>query len=309
VKVATRSWQFWVMWMSFGLAITGAYGILSSCSLMLIETYRSVVPHLITTTFIAGFVSAMGISNLSGRLFYPLLSDYLAKRIAIDPFYGRKLTYSIMWGLAPLFYLLIIGSIHITVNSNSPVLCLVLFTVSVYGILTSFGGAAATRPPLCGDLFGSKYVGIMTARQLSVVMPAAFIGPKVVGYFREKSIREAILDLTSKTDDSAFIKAFGAGKDQINLLIEKKTLTINRLLEILPSSVPDPTPFLYDRALLVLATLSSMAFLLNLSLKPVPPKYHEKQITEPTLVEKEIPKSESDPIKDIPKSVPLEPAK
>lgn len=55
---------------------------------------------------------------------------------------------------------------------------------------------------LIGDLFGTKNVGVMTARQLSVVMPAAFVGPKVAAYFREKSMNESVIELSSKVDDS-----------------------------------------------------------------------------------------------------------
>jgi len=198
---------------------------------------------------------------LGGRIFWPLLSDVLAKKVAKDPFYGRKLTYAII--------------LHMSVQGHSPVLCLILFSIAVYGITSGFGGAAATRPALCGDLFGTKNVGIMTARQLSVVMPAAFMGPRLVGYFRQNSIRDAILDLTSKAEDSVFYKTFGAGKDQIELLIEQKTVTINRLLEILPPEIPDPTPFMYDKTMFVMATLQGLAFCLNLSLKPMSPKYHE----------------------------------
>jgi hypothetical protein len=245
---------------------------------MLTEAFRSVVPHLITTSFVAGFISAMGLSNLGGRIFWPLFSDWLAKRVSTDPFYGRRLTYSLMWGLGPLYYILVIGSIHMAVQGYSPVFCLFLFSLSVYGVISGFGGTAATRPALCGDLFGAKNVGIMTARQLSVVMPAAFLGPRLVGYFRQNSIREAILDLTSKTDDATFFKTFGAGKDQIHLLIQQKTVTINRLLEILPSHIPDPTPFMYDKTMFVMASLQGLALLFNLMLKPIPPKFHEKEI-------------------------------
>jgi hypothetical protein len=39
--------------------------------------------------------------------------------------------------------------------------------------LTSRGGLASP-----GDLFGNKHVGLMSAYQLSVVMPASTIGPQ-----------------------------------------------------------------------------------------------------------------------------------
>ncbi len=80
--------------------------------------------------------------------------------------------------------------------------------------LRSFGGSAATRPALAGDVFGTKNVGILTARQvgrctargadiasaqLSVAMPAAYLGPKLVTYFREQHLANAAMDISSQS--------------------------------------------------------------------------------------------------------------
>ena len=50
----------------------------------------------------------------------------------------------------------------------------------------------------------------MSAYQLSVVMPASFIGPQVVAYFRNWSVDEAITDLSQQVPPADFINAFGA---------------------------------------------------------------------------------------------------
>ena len=71
------------------------------------------------------------------------------------------------------------------IAGNTTALPLAAYILGVCGVLSSFGGTAATRPALTSDLFGTKNVGVLTAQQLSVVMPAAFCGPKIASYFRE----------------------------------------------------------------------------------------------------------------------------
>ena len=59
------------------------------------------------------------------------------------------------------------------------------------------------------------------------------------------------------------------------MLIDQKTVTISRLMELAPPGTVDPTPFLYDNSLILLA-IQTTALLTNWALKPVDPKLHEK---------------------------------
>jgi len=43
-----------------------------------------------------------------------------------------------------------------------------------------------------------------------------------------------VLDLLSKVDPSAFVEKFGVDLSQANTLIEAKTLTISKLMTIMP---------------------------------------------------------------------------
>jgi len=119
-----------------------------------------------------------------------------------------------MWGICAPLYLSIVWAIHNAVETGAT-LPLAVFCMSVFGIISGFGGTAATRPALTGDMFGTKNVGILTARQLSVVMPAAFIGPKIVTYLRHDSLTTAMKELVTHIEDKDFVAAFGAGKDQL----------------------------------------------------------------------------------------------
>ena len=153
---------------------------------------------------------------------------------------------------------------------------LYMFTGAVLGVVSSFGGMAATRPALCADIWGLKNgPGVLSARQLSVVLPASFAGPAIVSHFRGEASHEATVDLTTKCTDVDFEQTFMAPKDQLQQLIEAKTVTINRLLEICPANTIDPTPFLYDNALIVMATCGVGALITNALLHPVDVKLHE----------------------------------
>lgn len=241
---------------------------------MMSEGFGSTMPEYVTPSFAASFIAAMGVANLSGRLFWPVASDVLAKRKG-DPFFGRKTAFTMMWGLSPPLYLAVVWSVH-EASTNPGILPLSVFTLSVMGILSSFGGAAATSPALMGDLFGLKNVATLAGRQLSVVLPAAFLGPKACAMLREDAISASVKDLASKVDPQAFQAAFGAGIDQLESLAAQKTVTISRLMELVPEGTVDPTPFVYDHTMLLMLGLQSAAVLTLQFIKPVPEKFHEK---------------------------------
>ncbi len=103
---------------------------------------------------------------------------------------------------------------------------------------------------------------------MSVVLPAAFIGPRLVSTLRESGIEQALRSLAAQVSDADFEKAFGSGKSSLDLLIKSKTVTINRLLELAPE-LTDPTPFLYDQMLMIMACLQGCAFVAIRLIRPV----------------------------------------
>lgn len=274
VATGTKLPQFWLLWTGFGFAITGSYGIISMGKTMVGDAFASQMPDIVTAGFTGTFVAAMSASNMGGRIFWSNMSDYVGRKLGGDPFRGRKIIFGAMWGIGAPLYGAIVWSIH-RAAEHPGVLPLGVFCGSVFLILASFGGAAATRPAMTGDVFGTKHVGVMTARQLSVVMPAAFLGPKIATTLRASSMNEAMADLTAKIDESAFVQAFGAGREQLDELVAAHTVTINRLMELVPEGTADPTPFIYDKTMLVMAGLQACAFLTNTMLKPIDKKYHE----------------------------------
>jgi hypothetical protein len=78
--------------------------------------------------------------------------------------------------------------------------------------------------------------------------------------------------LSSQVPEDVFVRAFGAGKDSLDLLIASKTVTINRLLELIGPNAVDPTPFLYDDMLIICAALQASAFICIRLVKPMSKK-------------------------------------
>ena len=278
-SVATWSKEFALMYLGFGMAAAGAYGFIGAGKTMVGECFGSVV----TPEFGAGFVAALGAGNLAGRVGWTLASDYLVtvdKGIPgilpanqRDPFWGRRAAFTLMFMVpAPA-----IGLAYYFVHQDTSPMMLYGFTGCIIAVLSSFGGMAASRPAFCADIWGLKNgPGILSARQLSVVLPASFAGPMIVSHFRTSATQDAIYDLSGKVSDADFESAFMAPKDSLASLVEAKTVTINRLLELLPDGTPDPTIGLYDQAFMVLSLGSLCALGTNLLLRPVAADKHMK---------------------------------
>ena len=69
---------------------------------------------------------------------------------------------------------------------------------------------------------------------------------------------------------------FGVDVSQANILIEAKTLTISKLMTIMPPGTLDPSPFIYNNTMYTMAGLVSVGAALHLMVRPVNPKYFEK---------------------------------
>ena len=71
-----------------------------------------------------------------------------------------------------------------------------------------------------------------------------------------------------------FLNTFGAGLDQLDLLIEQRTVTISMLMEIVPPGTIDPTSSVYNTTMYLMAALLAIALVSNATMKPVDPKHH-----------------------------------
>tara|TARA_A100001011_G_scaffold71154_1_gene72922 strand:- start:625 stop:924 length:300 start_codon:yes stop_codon:yes gene_type:complete len=88
------------------------------------------------------------------------------------------------------------------------------------------------------------------------------------------SLNNAINDLAAKVDPARFTEKFGAPISELQSLLDAKTVTISKLMEIAPAGTIDPTPSLYNTTMYAMAGLLIIAFFSNLFMKPVDEKHN-----------------------------------
>ena len=150
-------------------------------------------------------------------------------------------------------------------------------------------------PAYEADLYGSKYIGAIHGRFLTFGAAATVAGPTLLLNLRKMAEVSAINDLLSKVDPDLFLAKFGVSIADAPTLIEAKTLTISKLMTIMPSGITelylrlfenqflmtpgtiDPSPFLYNNTMYTMAGLVSVASALHFMVGPVDKKYFEKE--------------------------------
>merc|ERR1712173_433164 len=120
-----------------------------------------------------------------------------------------------------------------------------------------------------------KYVQAIHGRFLLAATLSTIMGPSLLLTLRKSAEMTAIQDLLSKVNPATFKETFGADLTQAQSLIEAKTLTISKLMTIMPAGTVDPSPFLYNDTMYTCAALVSLASLLHFMVKPVNNKYFE----------------------------------
>ena len=69
-------------------------------------------------------------------------------------------------------------------------------------------------------------------------------------------------------------------------MVEAKTLTISKLMEIMPEGTTDPTPYLYNSTMYTMAGFMALAALSHAMVKPVDRKYFEMTAADEAKAEK-----------------------
>jgi len=141
-------------------------------------------------------------------------------------------------------------------------------------IFTMYGGGFATIPAYLADIFGTKYVGGIHGRLLTAWSAAGVIGPMALNVLREKTRLASIGDLSGKVSDESFFEKFGAGKDQLEMLVEAKTVTLGKLMDIAPAGTIDPSVYLYNSTMYMMVALLAIALVSNFLIRPVHSRHH-----------------------------------
>ena len=263
IDQALKTPQFYQLWIVLCLNVTAGIGVLGVARTMITEIFGSSLPQVVDTSFAATYVVMISAFNMVGRFIWASASDYV----------GRRNTYWIFFVLGIVLYLSIpIAAAQVSVNPS--VVWLVYFYAATMIIFTMYGGGFATIPAYLADIFGAKYVGGIHGRLLTAWSTAGVLGPLAITSLRESSVNSAIKDLVSIIDPAAFQIQFGAGVDQLELLVAQNSVTLSRLMEIAPLGTTDPTSSIYNSTMILMAMLLGIALVANALMRPVDPKHH-----------------------------------
>ncbi|TDJ66411.1 MAG: MFS transporter [Proteobacteria bacterium] len=263
IDQALKTPQFYQLWIMLCFNVTAGIGVLAVAKTMMTEIFGTTLPKLVDLKFAATYVLMISLFNMIGRFIWASTSDYI----------GRKNTYYIFFVLGILLYCSIPFFAQ-RVSADPAVVWLVGFYAATMLIFTMYGGGFATIPAYLADIFGTRYVGGIHGRLLTAWSTAGVLGPLAITTLRENAVSRAIGDLAAKIDPARFAETFGAGREQLEVLIEKNTVTIAKLMEIVPAGTVDPTPSLYNQVMYLMAVLLFIALIANALMRPVHRKHH-----------------------------------
>ncbi len=262
---ALKTPQFYQVWVVLCLNVTAGIGIISVAKTMMTEIFSNALPDIVDVAFAATYVLMIGMFNMLGRVMWASASDKL----------GRRNTCSIFCAAGFLLYLSIPVAAHY-VNLDPSIFWLLMFYAATMIIFTFYGGVFATVPAYLADLFGTRYVGGIYGRLLTAWSVAGVLGPLAVTSLRDRSLMAEINRLAEKVSPQEFTKTFGAGINDLEILVQNKTVTLAKLMDIAPEGTVDPTASLYNSTMYVMAALLIIALISNLLIKPVHEKHHIK---------------------------------
>lgn len=243
--------QFWFLWTALGCNIAAGIGIIGCATTIMDEVFASALPHIVTPGFCAGYVAIIAASNILGRLVWASFSDYT----------GRQRMVSIYLGLGIPLYMSMPAACMMVGDAQT--LPLIIFTGSSMVLFSFYGGMFATVPAYLGDLFGPKHVGGIHGRLLTAWSLAGIAGPQTMATLRERASGKACRELTEAIEPAVFESTFGAPASDLEVLLATKTVTLKRLVELMPPGMQDPTPFLYNESLYTSASLLVIGFSAN----------------------------------------------
>ena len=266
IDQALRTPQFYQLWIVLCLNVTAGIGVLGVARTMITEIFGTTLPQTVDTAFAATYVVMISAFNMVGRFIWASASDYL----------GRRNTYWIFFLLGIALYL----SIPFTaqqVSASPSIIWLVYFYAATMIIFTMYGGGFATIPAYLADIFGTRYVGGIHGRLLTAWSTAGLLGPFAITSLRQNSVTRAINDLVTTIDPQRFEEHFGAPLSQLDALVAQNSVTIARLMEIVPPGISDPTSGLYNSTMILMAVLLAGALISNALMKPVDHRHHIRE--------------------------------
>ncbi|MDE0969818.1 MAG: OFA family MFS transporter [Octadecabacter sp.] len=257
IDEALKTRQFWLLWIVLCFNVTAGIGVIGVAKTMINDIFGDLV--IVTAAFAGTYVLMISVFNMVGRFFWASTSDFI----------GRKNTYHCFFILGTILYL----SIPYFASSGGAG-ALIGFYLATMIIFTMYGGGFATIPAYLADMFGTLHVGGIHGRLLTAWATAGVLGPFAITFLRNISKNNAITDLVSKIDPTIFAEKFGAPISDLSDLVAAKSVTIAKLMEIVPAGTIDPTSTLYNTTMYCMAALLVVGFFANLMVRPVNAHHH-----------------------------------
>ena len=263
VGSALKTPQFYLLWLMLCFNVTAGIAVLGVAKTMMTDMFASALPQIVTAGFATVYVQMTSAANMVGRFFWSTASDQL----------GRKTTYTIFFLGGGVAYLSIPWIANQLTMSASVVWLAVFYGVTML-IFTMYGGGFATIPAYLADLFGSKCVAAIHGLLLTAWSTAGVLGPIAITSLRERAVNRSIQSLARGVDPDQFESKFGAPLSALPALIKSNTVTIAKLMEVVPSGTPDPSSTLYNSTMCLMAGLLAIALVANLLISPVGTRHH-----------------------------------
>ena len=255
--------QFYQLWIVLCLNVTAGIGIIGLATTMVSEIFGAALPGVVDAAFAATYVLMIGVFNMIGRVFWASISDLI----------GRKKIYWIYFvGGAAMFLVVMLSAWQVT--AGHAMLWLACFYVATMILFTFYGGGFASIPAYASDLFGSYHIGAIHGRLLTAWSVAGVLGPLSTATLRQFELERAVREVANSIGPETFRETFGAGIEQLELLVENKTVTLAKLLEVAPAGTVDPTPGLYNTTMILMTALLLIGMAVNATVKPVDSKHY-----------------------------------
>lgn len=161
-------------------------------------------------------------------------------------------------------------------SSESP-LPLYCFVGTTWLAVFAACGSISTTPAYEAALFGSRNVGAVHGRMLVFNSIAAVVGPNLFVRLRTNDEARALGDLLGRVEPARFEAAFGVPPSGAGPLIEAKTVSVAKLMELMPPGTSDPTPFLYDSTMHAMGGLVLVSAVVHNMIRPVDPRMFAAQ--------------------------------
>ena len=257
--------QFYMLATTFFCVACGGMGLMSVAAPMMGEVFSGSLPHVVTASFASSYLLMMSGGNLGGRLGWAAFSDRFGRRASFHLF---------TLGSVPLYLAVpaCVGAV-VTTGDVAPLYGFIGVTVAA---ISAMGGVYAILPAYEADLFGAKYVGPIHGRFLLASTAASLAGPSILLGLRSAAERASIADLVAACDPARFERHFGAPVEAAQSLVEAKTLTIAKLMELAPAGTQDPSPFIYDSTMYTMAGFMAVAAASHWAVGPVDEKHFEE---------------------------------